>query len=72
MGIEKTQKIHEVAVNKFKKLPELRQLEQKLESACQSGSKKSWRKYGKKVYLLRKELGEHVDPWMESTFGRLV
>jgi hypothetical protein len=43
----------------------------KMISACQNGNKKAWRKWGREVYRLQKELSMDIDPWMEKTFGRL-
>lgn len=55
-----------------KKEQELKSSYEKMVISCQSGSKKSWRKYGKKVYVLRKELGYTIEPWMENYFGRII
>lgn len=51
---------------------QLEEAKKKMETACQSGSKKAWRRYGKKVYSLQKQLNITIQPWMERAFGRSV
>lgn len=49
---------------------ELEKTKKRMETTCQNGSKKAWRKCGKKVLKLQKQLGLRTEPWMEEAFGR--
>lgn len=50
---------------------DVRKLHEKMVTACQSGSKKAWRKAGKALYLKKKELNLPIEKWMEDHFGRI-
>jgi hypothetical protein len=51
---------------------ELTEAKAKMATACQNGSKKAWRKYGKKVYKLSLLLGYSMDGWLGETFKNKV
>jgi hypothetical protein len=44
----------------------------KMVVACQHGSKKAWRRYGKIVYRLEQQLGLQHKQWMEDYFGKRI
>jgi hypothetical protein len=51
---------------------QLAEAKRKMALACQNGSKKAWRKYGKLVYKLSLELGVPIDNWLRETFEKKV
>lgn len=51
---------------------ELEEAKRKMATACQNGSKKAWRRYGKKIVKIQRELNLPVETWMEEAFGRAI
>lgn len=47
---------------------ELQEARKKMEIACQNGSKKAWRRYGKKVCILSRKLNILPPEWMLEAF----
>ena len=59
------------ATNRGELQAKLEKAREKMVTAAANGSRTAWRKYGKQVYSLRKQLNLSIDPWMEEYFGRI-
>jgi hypothetical protein len=51
---------------------DLDKAKRKMVQACQNGSKKAWRRWGKEVYRLQLKLDLPTEKWMDEYFKPLV